>query len=154
MAHSYSCATAQSRKTGRVQYPSQTDTGVVSVSDERSDTPPAERGVTTGTTAATLASTTRPTSLRVVDAVADERGVEPTVLDPLYESIDPDSLDALFPPAPRRSETTSRSLTFTFAGYQVAIQGAGTIDVTELDERGQAADSPADGVDETTHPPD
>ncbi|WP_245547743.1 HalOD1 output domain-containing protein [Halovivax ruber] len=124
------------------------------MSGERSDTPPADRSVTTGTTTATVASASRPTSLRVVDAVADERGVEPMGLDPLYEAIDPDSLDSLFPPAPERPEATSRSIAFTFAGYQVTIDGAGAIDVTELDDRERVADPDIDSVDETTHSTD
>ncbi|ELZ08940.1 hypothetical protein C479_12469 [Halovivax asiaticus JCM 14624] len=110
--------------------------------------------MTTATTGATLESATRPTSLRVVDAVADEREVEPTALDPLYEAVDPDSLDALFPPVPQRSEGTSRSITFTFAGYQVTIEGTGRIDVTELDDRERVPDPDTDSVDETTDPTD
>lgn len=101
-----------------------------------------------------MASASRPTSLRVVDAVADERGLDPMGLDPLYEAIDPDSLDALFPPAPERTEATSRSIAFTFSGYQVTIDGAGAIDVTELDDRERVADPDTDSVDETTHPTD
>ncbi|MFC7135555.1 HalOD1 output domain-containing protein [Halobaculum litoreum] len=38
-----------------------------------------------------------PVSVRVVECVAEATGLDATDLDPLYEVVDPDALDALFP---------------------------------------------------------
>lgn len=73
---------------------------------------------------------TSQTSLRVVEAVADERGVEPTELEPLYGSIDPDGLDSLFPADDGAGDRPGPQLSFTFAERRVRVSGDGSIAVT------------------------
>lgn len=66
----------------------------------------------------------------VVAAVAEATGLQAgagggEVLDPLYDVVDPDALDALF----RRSDPGGRSsgtVTFTYSGYEVTVEG-GTV---------------------------
>lgn len=70
------------------------------------------------------------TSLRVVEAVADERGVEPTELEPLYGSVDPDGLDSLFPADDGAGDRPGPQLSFTFAEQRVRVSSDGSIDVT------------------------
>lgn len=74
------------------------------------------------------------TSLRVVEAVADERNLEPTELEPLYGSIDPDGLDSLFPVGREGGDRPGLELSFTFARQRVTISGDGTIDLGPVAE--------------------
>ncbi|ADB59615.1 hypothetical protein Htur_0718 [Haloterrigena turkmenica DSM 5511] len=68
-------------------------------------------------------------SIAVVTAIAAKRGVEPTELPPLYESIDPDALDALFAPTrtggPRRGR-----LEFTYDGHAVVVECGSGLEIT------------------------
>ena len=75
---------------------------------------------------------TKSPSQAVIEAVADAEGVSPRALrppayQPLHEVIDPDSLDALFANrvdgAPRASGTVS----FTYCGYAVTVDGDGSV---------------------------
>lgn len=70
---------------------------------------------------------TEPISARVVDRVAAESGRAPTELSPLYESVDPDALDAVV----ESSETT---ISFAYAGQLVTIRGDETIETTPVEE--------------------
>lgn len=66
----------------------------------------------------------------VVTTVANVRGEDPTVLDPLHDSIDPDALDALF----AGREPDSRDyVEFAYAGYDVTVSGDGRIVVAETE---------------------
>ena len=53
----------------------------------------------------------------VIDAVADANGVDPTELEPLYDTIDPEALDALFKPG------VDGMITFTYEGHDVVVRG-------------------------------
>ena len=77
-----------------------------------------------------------PLSHRVVEAVANESGVEFTELEPLYYSIDPDCLDALFSPHVEIGDGSPRRLTFTFAGHRVHITHDGTAEEISVDREG------------------
>lgn len=79
---------------------------------------------------ATFDPSGRPVSQRVVEAVAAYRGLEPTALDPLYTSIDPDALDALLAD---RDGGPDRSvdLSFRYAGLTVTVDADGTIRLSE-----------------------
>jgi len=75
---------------------------------------------------------TKAPSQAVIEAVADAEGVSPHALrpptyEPLHEAIDPDSLDALFADrvdgAPRARGTVS----FTYCGYAVTVDGDGSV---------------------------
>lgn len=62
-------------------------------------------------------------SERVILAVADEHGVDPVELDPMYWSLDPDALDALF----RDRKTETLQVRFRLWGCEVVVDGDGTV---------------------------
>ncbi|WP_256392459.1 HalOD1 output domain-containing protein [Natronoarchaeum rubrum] len=66
------------------------------------------------------------TSAAVVRAVAAISNTAATRLPPLYETVDPDTLDGLFPP-----EATGGELRFDYAGYAVVVSSTGTIELHE-----------------------
>ena len=74
-----------------------------------------------------------PLSHRVIEAVANEKGVEFTELEPLYYSIDPDCLDVLFSPHVEVGDGSPRGLTFTYAGHRVHITHDGTAEEISVD---------------------
>lgn len=67
-----------------------------------------------------------PTSLAIVSRVADAEGVESRELAPLYESVDPDALDALVDSVTGGS---TLSVQFTYCGYVVTVNADGVINV-------------------------
>ncbi|MGB9934095.1 HalOD1 output domain-containing protein [Haloarcula amylolytica] len=71
-------------------------------------------------------SATDTPSEETVRAIAEFREVEPTALEPLYNSVDPDALDALFaePCACNENPILTR---FTASGCHVVIQNDGTL---------------------------
>lgn len=71
-------------------------------------------------------------STTVVRRVANEAGVEPTALPPLYEWIDPDALDALFASRPGGKDRSGR-IEFPYLDYEIAVdcEDETTITVTE-----------------------
>ena len=61
----------------------------------------------------------------------EDAGVEPVgVLTPLFETIDPDALNALFSPT-QNGDTRTGSVTFTHDGYEVTVTHAGDITVSK-----------------------
>jgi hypothetical protein len=85
------------------------------------------------------------TSQRVITAVAEATGNDPTEVGPLYHVVDPDALDRLFAPTPTNGRAGGR-IEFTFAGCDVVVRGGGAVEVTETDgavEAGDAADAEA-----------
>ena len=75
----------------------------------------------------------------VVYAVAEAKDVDPMDLDErLYNCIDPDALDRLFP-----CQQTAGSLTFSMAGCRVEIEGARVILVTRRAEDSNATEAHA-----------
>jgi len=60
----------------------------------------------------------------------DADGPGDDMLEPLYNTVDPDALDALFS---SRNGTATRSgtVTFTHAGYEVTVSAAGDVTVSE-----------------------
>ena len=68
----------------------------------------------------------RPLSAVVVEAVAEEEGVEPVDLrDPLFDEINPDALDALF-------RNVTGHVVFEYHGYEVKVDSNGKVDVTPV----------------------
>lgn len=65
-----------------------------------------------------------PISHRVVFAVAKRADVRPNDLPPLYDSIDPDALNAVVD-----SGDTDLVISFSFSGYEVTIDGERTVHV-------------------------
>jgi hypothetical protein len=72
-------------------------------------------------------------STTVISAVADANGVQPLDLPPLYETIDPDTLDSLF-----RQTTESGGvpdqITFTHSDCTVTVHDDGTVIVEKASE--------------------
>lgn len=67
----------------------------------------------------------------VVSAVAEVEGVDPVDLPPLYNAINPEALNALFT---SRNDTSSASVKFEYAGYNVIVHGEGTVKVRSIHE--------------------
>ena len=70
-------------------------------------------------------------SMSVVEAVAQQSGVDATELPPLHDVVDPDALDALFRSTGRNPERDVQ-VSFDYDRYTVTISGAtdGDVDVT------------------------
>ncbi|MFP8890960.1 HalOD1 output domain-containing protein [Natrialbaceae archaeon A-CW2] len=63
-------------------------------------------------------------SMRVIDAIAAEAGVDPLELDtPLFEAVNPEALDRLF-----RDEVNCR-VTFDYDEYEITVSNDGTVTV-------------------------
>lgn len=73
-----------------------------------------------------------PTSLgeAIVSAVAEEKGVDPTELPPLYRVVDSDALDSLFRTEQESGQPVGR-VVFHYEGYEVTVYSTGRV---ELDE--------------------
>ena len=72
-------------------------------------------------------------SQRIIEAVADAKGVDPLDLPPLYDSIDPDALDALF--SHGASAISITDLRFEVEDCAVLVRGSGEIVVTHLADK-------------------
>jgi hypothetical protein len=75
-------------------------------------------------------------STKVVSAIAEAKGVDPLELDPLYDYVDTDALDAIFSQA---DASSSLELRFSVADYQVVVSGAGEVAVTPPTSEDDAA---------------
>ena len=74
------------------------------------------------------ASSGAPISVQIVDAVACREGREPVALtETLYESVDPDALDAFF----ESLDDPDATLTFRYHGYHVRVDGTGEITLSK-----------------------
>lgn len=73
-------------------------------------------------------SSLRSPSLRVVDAVANAEGVDPTDLEPpLYDAVDPNAIDGLFDATATPNASRNGRLTFRYRGYDVTVRADGTV---------------------------
>ena len=61
----------------------------------------------------------------VADAVAEAEGCDPIELEPLFETVDPDALTALF------DGTADVHLSFEYHGYEVVVSGPDSVDVSD-----------------------
>lgn len=69
----------------------------------------------------------KPLSLKVIEAVAEARGVDPAALSPpLHSVIDLEALDAVF-------EDADGKVTFEYDGDAVTVDGNGTVSVESVD---------------------
>lgn len=71
-------------------------------------------------------------SLKIVKQVADAKGVAPTELSPLYETIDSGALDTLLESEMEAGEGT-RHIRFQYEGYTVVADSDGQIDLATDD---------------------
>ena len=65
----------------------------------------------------------------VVAAVAVAADCDPVSLTPLHERVDPEALEALFAAASPGGSPDGLSVTFAYEGYEVTVEGAGTVTV-------------------------
>lgn len=71
--------------------------------------------------------------ITVVEAISAIIGESPPAIEPLYDVVDPDALDALFRP---RSDDIPRlrgAVTFEFGGCEVTVEGTGAVIVVPFD---------------------
>ena len=68
----------------------------------------------------------------VVNAVARRDGTDPTALPPLFDAIEPDSLDALT----SRADESDVLVSFQYAGYDVRVTGPTDVTVSVIDDLG------------------
>ena len=75
-------------------------------------------------------------SQRVITAVATTKETDPVDLDPLYEAIDPDALDALYEQDGFERAKPPERIEFAYCGCKVAVAWDGSITVSAavLDE--------------------
>ena len=71
-------------------------------------------------------SSTAP-STAVIETVAIALDREPTTIEPLYESIDPDALDALLQPNGSPATTNDVTVSFVVADRQVTVHSRGDV---------------------------
>jgi hypothetical protein len=72
-------------------------------------------------------------STAIVDTLAEAKGVDPLELDPLYDVVDPDALDALFSPSDESDDSRFGRVTFRTSGYEVEATSTGRVHVTRLE---------------------
>lgn len=67
----------------------------------------------------------------LVATVAEAKGVDPLDLEPLYESVDPDALNAMFHPS-GTPPSASMEIRFSMADCDVVVRGDGEVVVTPV----------------------
>ena len=72
-------------------------------------------------------------SSAIIAAVATVADTEPTELEPLYDCVDPDALNALFRPLSEDRPRSHGYLSFSLGEYEVAVHGHGEIIVNAPD---------------------
>lgn len=77
-------------------------------------------------------ATTSP-SAAVVETVAAATDRDPTAIGPLFESVDPDALDAFVDPEGAGVDNDSRLTSFEFAGKHVTVRATGHVAVQSVD---------------------
>lgn len=74
-------------------------------------------------------------SARVIRTVADTTATDPLELPPLYETIDPDALDALV------EDMTSGTISFSYIGRDITVHSDGTVTIDESPADHSAAEA-------------
>lgn len=74
-------------------------------------------------------------STGVIETVAIAKNSEPTALEPLYNSVDADALDALLDSDGLHSADGVATVSFAFAGYDVTVQNNGVIVIQPTESR-------------------
>jgi hypothetical protein len=67
-------------------------------------------------------------SMRVLEVVSDARDTTVADLPPLYDVVDPDSLDRLF-----EGRAATGWITFEYVDHYVTVRADGTVDVEPID---------------------
>jgi len=83
-------------------------------------------------------------SIQIIEAVAETAGVDPLELPPLYETIDPEAIDALIADSETGHSTSPSLIKFAYAGYTVTVDSNQTVEV--IDTATRTAESTQSGV--------
>jgi len=71
-------------------------------------------------------------SRRVVEAVAEAEGVDPTDLEPLYGTVDPDALDTLLQPrVDAAGDPPVEEVKLRYQGHEVRITASGRVELAD-----------------------
>nr|WP_227378589.1 HalOD1 output domain-containing protein [Haladaptatus halobius] len=70
----------------------------------------------------------RSLSERVITAIVDAKGQSPNDLEPLYNAIDPEALDALFAPQADGTTRARGSVSFQYAGYWITVSSENAVE--------------------------
>ncbi|KZN22563.1 hypothetical protein A4G99_19030 [Haladaptatus sp. R4] len=73
-------------------------------------------------------SSTAP-STAIVETIAQAMNCESLEVGPLYEWVDPDSLDAIFDGHSTRTRNSATSISFSYTNYTVTVNSTGTVHV-------------------------
>ena len=81
----------------------------------------------------TVGSSTKEAAVtdEVVSAVAATKGTDPMDLDPLFNAIDPDALDALYERTGFGRAGVPERVEFVYSGCRVVVSGDGSVTVSE-----------------------
>lgn len=88
-----------------------------------------------------------PVSQRIVHAVAEETNSDPFDLEPLYNTIDAESLNALFEPTKSGSPRAAGSVTFEYAGCEVTVDADNNVQVALLSSDPGTGEMPQEKTD-------
>jgi hypothetical protein len=77
----------------------------------------------------------------IVLAVADAVETDPLDLEPLHDSVDPDALDQLFPPASVDVDSVRGRVEFRYADCDVTVHADERVVVTPIDAAAISAES-------------
>ncbi len=69
----------------------------------------------------------RDVTYTITETVAEQTGVDICELSPLYETIDPDALDAFLRCSNSTDARPERSVEFSYCGYRVTVDSAGQV---------------------------
>lgn len=75
----------------------------------------------------------RSLTYRILRATADQSEIDIEALPPLYDTINPDALDALFAPRFDGTPRGDGQTTFDYAGYVVTVYSDGDVEIGEGD---------------------
>lgn len=70
-------------------------------------------------------------TIQIIETVASHSQTDPIALPRLYNSIDPDALEALMHDKKDSAEMAEITVTFTYADYDVTVTGDGSISVAD-----------------------
>lgn len=68
-----------------------------------------------------------PPSTAIVETVAARSGREPTTMNPIYDTVDTDAIDALIRSAERGASKEETSISFEFADHDVTVRSDGSV---------------------------
>jgi len=85
-------------------------------------------------------------SIQIVEAVAETAGVDPLELPPLYETIDPEAIDALIADLEAGQSTSADIIKFAYADHMVTVHSDQTVEVTDTVTRNAESTQPGVGA--------